>query len=345
MNKIIALFCFVLLFCNCQKEIKRTSSEFKAEIGPVSPYVWSQIPLTLPANNPVFTPDQETVLAQNGSETYIGMGSFKENEFKFNASTQQWVGLAGNNVFFAKGVQSFNLLFKYNGAWYWGLSEWQPNIDPTLFIRKVPEVEGFQSLAPFPGTIVSAPLTFVIGNKGYLLGGALGNSTSNQFWEYNFLTSQWVNRGVSPLGKRAGAIAFVKDNKVYAGLGFTKIQLNGQSITQYQNDWYLIDPSATTGLATIKSSFPGSKRAYAKGFSINNKFYLGWGEGANTAYFTDFWEYDPNANAWQVKSNCPVSKTGRENIQVFAIGNTGYLTKGGLNQFWRYSNSTIGPSN
>jgi len=340
---------FVVILCfftiACKKNINKISDEIAADIGPVNPYVWTAMPLPVFPNPYPHQNNREPVVDVNNAVAYSGMGTYDEVEYKFINAATGWQALTGNKNFFPHGVQSFTLLFNYNNSRYWGLSDWDPYITPELFIRRTVDSDESETLASFPGTPVKYPLTFVVGNKGYVLGGTIGNTTSNQFWEYDFASNQWTNRGISPLGRRAGAIGFVKDNKVYAGLGFDKTTLNNQPVIFYKNDWIQFDPTTTSGLSAIKADFPGTKRGFAKGFSINNKFYIGWGEGSGSVFFNDFWEYNPATNGWNEKSNCPAVSLSRNNIQVFSIGNTGYLVKGGLYQFWRYSNSTLIPTN
>lgn len=63
------------------------------------------------------------------------------------------------------------------------------------------------------------------------------------------------------------------------------------------------------------------------GFSINNKGYVGGGQGLGIALLTDFWEYDPVADVWTQKANMP----GRRNALGFNVGSKGYICFGDLN--------------
>jgi N-acetylneuraminic acid mutarotase len=104
--------------------------------------------------------------------------------------------------------------------------------------------------------------------------------------------------------------------------------------------WYEMTPGSN--VAATKADFPGPKRASAKSFTINDKFYFGWG-WSSSGYKDDFWEYNPSNNTWTQKTSCPVSNVDESNINVFSIGNAGYLVKGDLGSFYRYSSVSLTP--
>src|SRR6266550_918807 len=74
-----------------------------------------------------------------------------------------------------------------------------------------------------------------------------------------------------------------------------------------------------------KADFGGGGRAYAVGFSIATKGYIG--TGASSAFlYQDFWEYDPATNAWTQKVD--FGGAARSNAVGFSIGSKGYIGTG-----------------
>lgn len=132
---------------------------------------------------------------------------------------------------------------------------------------------------------------------------------------------------------------------MYFGLGYDYLNFNGQSIKRYKNDWYQITPATYNGYSAVKADFPQA-RASAKGFVINDKIYVGWGRN-NSGLQNDLWEYNPAKNLWTQKATCPATNGGQNNygsnLNAFSIDNVGYLVKGDLAEFWRYSKTSLVP--
>ncbi len=78
-----------------------------------------------------------------------------------------------------------------------------------------------------------------------------------------------------------------------------------------------------TNVWTQKSSLPGASRAFAAGFSIGTKGYIG--SGFNGAYLNDFWEWDQATNTWTQKANL---STNFSHSVGLSIGNKGYFATG-----------------
>ena len=126
-----------------------------------------------------------------------------------------------------------------------------------------------------------------------------------------------------PFAPRKGMVSFVIGDKAYVGLGVDENGLN-------KNDFYSFSPSS--GWSAL-GSFIGGARAYAVGFSINGKGYVGTGRRVGNdinpdIYYDDFFEYDPNAssNKWREMESFP----GGERFWAagFAIDSLGYITTG-----------------
>jgi hypothetical protein len=104
---------------------------------------------------------------------------------------------------------------------------------------------------------------------------------------------------------------------------FLFLNLNAQTVTQ-------------------KANFGGSARAYAVGFSIGTKGYIGTGWNGSTDY-ADLWEYDPSTNVWTQKAN--FGGSARSDAAGFSIGTKGYIGTGLVGttdskDFWEYDPSS-----
>ncbi|MEM6262034.1 MAG: kelch repeat-containing protein, partial [Bacteroidota bacterium] len=97
------------------------------------------------------------------------------------------------------------------------------------------------------------------------------------------------------------------------------------------------------GVWSEVANFPGGARAYAVGFSINGKGYVGTGVD-NTSSYKDFWEYDPTTDTWTQKANFPGGK--RTSAVGFSINGKGYIGMGVSTNgtyvldFWEYDPTT-----
>lgn len=134
---------------------------------------------------------------------------------------------------------------------------------------------------------------------------------------------------------RQHAIAFSIDNKGYVGLGKSA---NGPDAILY-NDLWEYDP--TDNSWTQKSNFPGKARYDSVAFVIENKAYVGTGQG-KSGYLHDFWEYNPATDEWRQISS--LANFGRDRAVAFSLHKKGYVGLGSkgtgqknlLKDFWKY---------
>jgi N-acetylneuraminic acid mutarotase len=183
---------------------------------------------------------------------------------------------------------------------------------------------------------------FSIGVKGYI-GLGYNGSDVTEFWKYDPTANTWTQVASFTGSARSGAVGFSIGTKGYVGLG-----ASGTLITTYYNDFYEYDSIANKW--TAKTSFPGTKRGGAVGFSIGSKGYVGTGATSSSAFTTDFYEYDPTGNSgagsWTSKTAFP--GTARGGAVGFSIGTKGYVGLGGTStsssglktDFYQYDPST-----
>ncbi len=140
------------------------------------------------------------------------------------------------------------------------------------------------------------------------------------------LNDFWLPKTEQPAMARCDAVAFAINGKAYFGTG-----MDG---TQVLNDFWEYDPSTNTW--TPLPPVPGPPRTEAIGFSIetNGKGYVGLGWSGNSGFpYTDFYEFDPVANAWTAMPSFPSPLGGRRNAVSFTIGSRGYICSGYDNDF------------
>ncbi|MBL0745501.1 Kelch repeat-containing protein [Chryseolinea lacunae] len=349
MKKITTLV-FACMLWACSDPVQLTSTttnglsktEGAATLGlGLGQYEWKEVQLPDPAHYPINDPTANKGFLFANGNAYWFIGSVWEYQYRLNkAAPTEWKLLPNEENLWNAFHGGYQYLFSKGSRFYVGFHDYEeiaPNEERAIYWYDVKTRESGR-LADFPGTITEGHNVFAAGEKAYVIGGQRGLLVSNQYWEYDFATNQWTNKGGLPGGARAYGVAHVIDGKVYYGLGYNASILNGQLVKQYKNDWYLLTPGAT--IAATRADFPGTKRTNGEGFVINSKVYIGWGKSAGGTNLNDFWEFNPANNTWTSKPNCPSAQSGPRNMRAFAIGETGYFIRGCFGSFWTYSNST-----
>lgn len=120
---------------------------------------------------------------------------------------------------------------------------------------------------------------------------------------------------------RSSCASFVLGGEgfVIGGIGVTSFKRKMYSYDVEQNDW-----DSEEVLGGINGD--GLERGGAVGFTILGKGYIGLGQGNTVPYFSDFWEYDPQTEAWTQKADFIGS--ARRQAVGFAIDSFGYVGTG-----------------
>jgi len=349
MKQVLNFALVIVLFASCKKisreEIRisnePTGSNISANIQPVSAYRWVQMAVPPFTNAHIYDDASDNIVFSLEGDIYCVTGKYSTSQwYKFNASTKQWQYQPSVNYSFASSHHpSFHqFIFSYQNKVYTGLANSGESNYNNDFKSFDPVTYTIVQLAPFPGNDCRDFTSFVIGNKGYILGGINPSmGVINQLWEYDFTTNQWANKGGSPVGARADATAIVLDGKAYIGLGYDIVTFNNQDVKLYKNDWVLYNPSSP--YSAIKAHFAGAKRSKAKGFVIDGNIYLGFGLNAASG-FNDFWKYNPSSNTWVQQAGYTGNSTVNNwNTSAFSIGSTGYVVKGNLTELYKFTNS------
>lgn len=318
------------------------SSSASINLIPAPPYHWRNIGVPILSQDPGNEAEMQNAVFTLNGDNYLATGLRFRKVFKFNTSNKSWDPMPSMTF---EPVFTRGRCFVFGSRIYFGITY----ENPTSFASYNPFTGVTTQLASFPGTPVDDPTFFTSGGKGYLVSGIsrVGNlDLINQYWEYNFLTNQWKNKGNSPIGLRAQASAYTINDKVYIGLGFTWLYFNGQRVKKFHNDWIQIDPNASSPNLP-KATFPGDRRRSAKGFMIGTTLHLGFGKTLNE-YRYDLYKYNASLNTWTAVASWPGVIEGiygsflaDDQLSMFAVGNAAYLVKGGLNECWTFSNAAF----
>ena len=198
------------------------------------------------------------------------------------------------------------------------------------------EKNSWEKMSNFPGEGHSSSVGFAIGNKGYFGTGLVGQVGSKDFWEFDPQTDQWTKKADLPEGIRYGAIGFSIADKGYIALGASQ--------TTFYKDLWEYDPK--TNQWTKKADFPEEGRVDASVFVAGKKAYVLLGSQKKNIVpkKKNVWEYDPQTNQWNKKTDFPGS--ARIASTAFSINNKGYIYAGfnGLNlryqDVWEYDPAT-----
>lgn len=166
----------------------------------------------------------------------------------------------------------------------------------------------------FDGDARGNAVSFVIGDKGYLVAGYDGDDYLSDLWEYNKEGDYWVKRADFPGKARSGAVGFELNGKGYFGTGY-----DGDDEL---NDFWCYNPSNDTW--TQKADFAGSARYGAVGFSVYNKGYIG--TGYDGSELKDFYQYDDVLDVWTQSFGFGGDK--RKEALAFVIGDKAYMGTG-----------------
>jgi N-acetylneuraminic acid mutarotase len=348
MKHIIFICLLAVTVAGCKKSLQNESSAQDISVAPTAtptfipapPYRWRDLGVPILTSDPRNEAEMSNSIFTLNGDNYLATGFRYRKVFKFNASSKSWdrVSSMSFETVFNEGRR-----FVFGSKIYHGMTYENPH----SFWAYDPFTNTNTPLADFPGTPVDDPTLFVFSGKGYLVSGIsrIGNQDLiNQYWEYNFLTNQWKNKGSSPIGIRGQGSAYAINDKVYIGLGFTWTYVDGQRTKRFYNDWTQIDPGVA-GFSASRASFPGEARRSAKGFMIGSTLHLGFGK-VLTEYRYDLYKYNASLNTWTAVQSWPSVIEGiygaswtDGQLSMFGVGSAGYLVKGGLNEFWTFSNA------
>lgn len=138
-----------------------------------------------------------------------------------------------------------------------------------------------------------------------------------------FLIAQdfWIPRDSLKGPGKSVASAFVANGQGYVVAGLTS---NGFVRSMYSYDVNQDDWDDTTSIGGLNGG--GLSRGSACSFSIGNKGYICLGQGDNTDFLNDVWEYDPALDVWSQKAN--YAGSARRGAVAFVINDIAYVGTG-----------------
>jgi N-acetylneuraminic acid mutarotase len=153
----------------------------------------------------------------------------------------------------------------------------------------------------------------------------------------------WVYRGDFNGAARSESVAFVIGNNAYVGSGIDN------SFNRYNDLWQLSVNGTNCSWFQVATATAMTPRNSAVAFSVAGQGYVGTGTNGTVA-FSDFWHYDPTANAWNQISSLGDTINGlapRYDAVGFGIESVGYGYVGTgnnytqyLKDFWQYNPAT-----
>jgi len=191
-----------------------------------------------------------------------------------------------------------------------------------------PSSDVWTKKADLPAAGREGAFGFSIGSKGYLGGGhaAVGNGELvRDFWEYDPQSNCWTRKADYPGKGLWGSVAFNIADFGYVGTGNAGLFSAETPDGNPQKDFWRYDPEQNKW--TRVADFGGSARAFAVGFRIGEKGYLGTGITSPINLFKqDFWEYDPTGDKWTQKADFGGGLRGW--AAGFSINQKGYIGTG-----------------
>lgn len=261
-----------------------------------------------------------------GAHGYIGTGNdgsgYLQDLWEWDQGANTWTQKASIPISrqaatgFSVGNKGY-ICCGYNGSYLNDLWEYDPTNNQ------------WTQKTNFPSTGRRYPMSFSIGNMGYVGTGNPNGVYQTDLWEYDPLLDTWTPRTAFAGIGRAGAVAFAIGTSAYVGTGNDNL---GNFVSNDLWEWNQVSNSWTQ-----KANLPGSERRVAAAFSIGGAGFVctGWD---GTSYFTDLWEYSPVTNAWIQRAN--FQGAGRSTPVAFSIGGFGYIGTGATptltNDFWEY---------
>lgn len=141
-------------------------------------------------------------------------------------------------------------------------------------------------------------------------------------WSFSFFGQNvWYQVDSMNGPPKSVTTSFVLNGEGYVVGGLTDIDFTRKmySYDPSTNDW---DDELSWG----GESGGGQNRGSACGFVIEQKAYVGLGQGNSAGFYNDFWEYDPEAQTWTQKADFMGSP--RRNAVAFSIDGMGFVGTG-----------------
>ena len=204
----------------------------------------------------------------------------------------------------------------------------------------------WQKRAGYPWNGLAYASTFVIGDKGYVVGGYNGNNAlRREVYVFDHTAGagadnygEWTALNLLPseIPARYQAVGFSVNGKGYMGTGWAFI---GTDDVTTLKDFWQYDPNTDTWMEVAPLPENAHKRRGAIAFSLTDTNGKEWGyvgcgytDDPDRAYLSDFWRFDPDGTtdglpgSWTPVTGYRGDK--RLGAIVFVIGNKAYICCG-----------------
>ncbi len=227
-----------------------------------------------------------------GNKGYVGTGydgsNYLRDFWEYDVATNKWTEKAEFGGIGRYGAVAFAI----NGKGYIGTGFNDNYLKD--FWEYDPGSDQWTQKASLAGTKRMDAVAFVVGNNAYVGTGINNGSYPDDFWMYDAAANSWTQkRRISNISdddydddyniQRSNACTFTIDGVVYLATG------EKSGVTQLT---WAYDPASD--LWTQMTSFEGTTRIGAIGFSLNNRGYITTGNNSGTR-FDDMWEFNPYA--------------------------------------------------
>lgn len=214
----------------------------------------------------------------NNDESLLGT---KLSDFwEYNPATNMWTqkadfpGSGGLGIYFATG-------FNIDSKGYICGGKIGPNTYSSQFWEYKPSIDEWTQRASFPGGVRYQLSSFSIGYYGYVGLGANQDVFKKDFWKYNGGTNEWTQIADLPAWERGGACTFSIGESGFVCLGSNGGVLS--DLWEYKpelDEWF------------VRATYGGSERKNAVSFVVNNRAYVGTGNGISGKK-ASMYEYTP----------------------------------------------------
>lgn len=221
---------------------------------------------------------------------YDGLSHYKDF-WEFDPDNNQWTRKADFPGAARKGATAFYL----NGKGYAGTGE---NSNFYMdFYKYDPVADIWEAGVSIQGTKRSYATNFVINNKAYVVGGINNGSYPTDFWMFDPDTQAWEEK--AKIGDKTDDdfdddyTTIIRLNTVSLVIGGMGYLVTGESGGLNSYSW---EYNPVTDRWTERTSFEGSSRTAAVGFSIDDRGFVLTGVGSTSStslYFDDMWEFKP----------------------------------------------------
>ena len=213
----------------------------------------------------------------------------------------------------------------------------------------------WQRRQPIPGARRCHAATFVIGDRGYVIGGFNGSKVLRR--EVAVFDHSVGDKGVwddeerflpDHIPARQQAVGFSVKGKGYMGTGWAFLGTDDETTL---NDFWQLDPETYTWAEVAPLPAKARRAAIAFSLKIGETEYgfvgCGYTDEPDGEYLSDFWRFDPDGTTdgkigrWTplpFEDKYPGNK--RAGSLVFVINNVAYLCVGenpaNITEFWRF---------